>query len=163
MADLCATRPNNRLNSHSDALLADIASAGIDGYEPIISNPSEDSPVLAIALSKHGLEMRSLYVNSVASRTRPADESIAQAVAIAEASRELGVKIIVTNPSPIRWGGAEDKSDAATPHAVPISRSTRRRIPRTWRCAWPITTTTPNSGKADASSITCSRPPIPRT
>ena len=96
---------------HTDDLLADIAKTGIDGYEPIISNPSEFDG-LGERLSKHGLEMRSLYVNSVLHEEARADNSIAEVLAIATAASKLGTKIIVTNPSPIRWGGPEDKTDA---------------------------------------------------
>jgi inosose dehydratase len=106
-----ARREGRPFNLHSDALLADIASAGIVGYEPIISNPAE-SDGLGERLQKHGLEMRSLYVNSLLHDEAKADESIASVIAIAKAAGSLGTTIIVTNPSPIRWGGPEDKNDA---------------------------------------------------
>ena len=106
-----ARREGQAFHLHTDALLADIASTGIRGYEPIIGHPSEFDG-LAQRLQKHGLEMRSLYVNSVLHDEAKADESIAQVLAIADAARRLGTKMIVTNPSPIRWGGTEDKDDA---------------------------------------------------
>ena len=49
---------------HSDALLADIAKTGIVGYEPIIESSAELAG-LGERLRKHGLEMRSIYVNCV--------------------------------------------------------------------------------------------------
>ncbi len=33
-------------------------------------------------------------------------------IAIADVAASIGVKIVVTNPSPIRWGGPENKTDA---------------------------------------------------
>jgi len=56
--------------------------------------------------------MRSLYVNSVLHERIKADESIDAVLAIAEKAKRLGTKIIVTNPSPIRWGGPQNKDDA---------------------------------------------------
>ena len=56
--------------------------------------------------------MRSLYVNSILHERDMAQESIISVLAIARKAKELGTKIIVTNPSPIRWGGPENKNDA---------------------------------------------------
>jgi inosose dehydratase len=41
-----------------------------------------------------------------------ADRSIDSVLAIAESAKRVGTRIIVTNPSPIRWGGPENKDDA---------------------------------------------------
>ena len=38
-------------------------------------------------------------------------QSIDRILAVAQAAARVGTRIIVTNPSPLRWGGAEDKSD----------------------------------------------------
>ena len=106
-----ATRDGMKFEAHTDELLADIARCGIAGYEPIIVQPAEFDG-LREKLNRHGLEMRSLYVNSELHETKKADQSIADVLAIAEAAvRETDTQIIVTNPSPIRWGGPEDKSD----------------------------------------------------
>jgi inosose dehydratase len=96
---------------HTDESLAAIASTGITGYEPIIKDASEFDG-LATRLRAHGLEMRSLYVNSILHDEDQARASIAAVLAVARRAAEAGVKIIVTNPSPIRWGGTEDKTDA---------------------------------------------------
>ncbi len=94
-----------------EASLAEVASSGVDGYEPIVNSPAEVDRLQPL-LEKHGLEMRSLYVNSTLHDADQAAESIRQVVNIAErAGRLLQTKIIVTNPSPIRWGGDQDKSD----------------------------------------------------
>ncbi len=96
---------------HSDQLLSEIASTGIAGYEPIIQR-TEEFDGLGERLKKHGLEMRSLYVNSTLHEAAMAHNSIEQVIAIAKEAKKIGTHIVVTNPSPIRWGGTEDKSDA---------------------------------------------------
>jgi inosose dehydratase len=96
---------------HSDAALAEVAAAGLTGYEPNISQPKEFDG-LAARLKQHGLQMRSLYVNSVLHEAAQAEASIARVLAIAQRATETGTTIIVTNPAPIRWGGPENKTDA---------------------------------------------------
>lgn len=105
-----ARRAKQKFELHTDQLLHDIAITGIAGYEPIITSPNELKG-LKPRLEAHGLEMRSIYVNSVLHDAARVDESMAQVIAIATAARDLGTKIIVTNPSPIRWGGTDDKTD----------------------------------------------------
>ncbi|MEM9657525.1 MAG: sugar phosphate isomerase/epimerase, partial [Planctomycetota bacterium] len=106
-----ARRAEQSFEIHSDELLADIASAGIAGYEPIIESVDEFDG-LDRRLGQHGLEMRSIYVNSALHEPSLAKESVARVSEIAAAAHELGTRIVVTNPSPIRWGGPENKSDA---------------------------------------------------
>lgn len=106
-----AKREGKTFPLHTDESLAAIAAAGITGYEPIINQP-EEFDGLAKRLQAHGLEMRSLYVNSSLHDETQAAQSIESVLAIARRAVEIGVKIIVTNPSPIRWGGPEDKTDA---------------------------------------------------
>lgn len=106
-----AKRAKQEYARHTDAFLADIARTGINGYEPIIESPVEFKG-LNKRLLKHGLTMHSLYVNSILHDTSKADASIKTVLTIGKAARELGTKIIVTNPSPIRWGGPENKTDA---------------------------------------------------
>lgn len=105
-----ARRAGQDFQLHTDQLLADIASTGISGYEPIIEKPNEFNG-LGERLSRHGLKMDSIYVNSVLHDSTKLDQSVANVLAIADAARKLGVKIVVTNPSPIRWGGPENKND----------------------------------------------------
>lgn len=106
-----ARRANHEFELHSQQLLSDIASTGIAGYEPIITN-AEELSVLENRLQSHGLEMRSIYVNSLLHDDAKVEESVANVVEIATKANQLGTKIVVTNPSPIRWGGMEDKTDA---------------------------------------------------
>ena len=106
-----ARRAKREFEPHSDLLLGNIESTGIAGYEPIIDSAEEFSG-LENRLKSHGLQMRSIYVNSVLHDAGKVDESVASVIAIAKEARKLGTRIVVTNPSPIRWGGAEDKTDA---------------------------------------------------
>lgn len=93
-----------------DTSLAEVAKSGMDGFEPIGSSPQQIQ-ALGQRLQQHKLQMRSLYVNSKLHDPKEAAASIRQALAIADAAKALDCRIIVTNPSPIRWGGLEDKTD----------------------------------------------------
>ena len=104
-------RDNRDFNQELDKGLSEVAASRFDGYEPLANNPQELDR-LGPLLKKHGLEMRSLYVNSILHESDKAQASIESVLAIARKAKELGTKIIVTNPSPIRWGGPENKDDA---------------------------------------------------
>jgi inosose dehydratase len=103
-------RNNRDFNQELDKGLGEVAASGFDGYEPAADNPQELER-LGRLLKKNDLEMRSLYVNSVLHEHDKAQESIESVLVIAAKAKELGTKIIVTNPSPIRWGGPENKDD----------------------------------------------------
>ncbi|MBE3134061.1 MAG: sugar phosphate isomerase/epimerase [Acidobacteria bacterium] len=94
-----------------DTGLAEIASCGLDGYEPLGESAAQVDQ-LAPLLEKHGLEMRSLYVNSTLHDPAEAEKSLRHVLAVAERAKACGTRIIVTNPNPIRWGGDEAKDDA---------------------------------------------------
>ena len=104
-------RENRNFNEELDKGLGELAASGMDGYEPLVNNPKEIDR-LGPLLKKHGLEMRSLYVNSVLHDRQKADQSIDSVLAIAEKAKSIGTTIIVTNPSPIQWGGAQNKDDS---------------------------------------------------
>ena len=104
-------RDKRNFNQELDKGLSEVAATQFDGYEPLANNPQELDR-LGPLLKKHGLEMWSLYVNSVLHQRDKAQESNESVLAIAGKAKELGTKIIVTNPSPIRWGGPENKDDA---------------------------------------------------
>ena len=106
-----ARRANREFELHTDPLLGDIAATGIAGYEPIVEK-AQELVGLEERLRTHRLEMRSIYVNSVLHDASRVDESIANVLDIATKAKPLGTRIVVTNPSPIRWGGLEDKNDA---------------------------------------------------
>ena len=105
-----AKRAGEKFHPHSEELLTSIAATGIKGYEPIISGAS-DLKGLGDRLKKNGLEMRSLYVNSTLHEKGKIETSSQKVLEIAREAKKLGTKIIVTNPSPIKWGGNESKSD----------------------------------------------------
>jgi len=104
-------RENRNFNELLDSGLGEVAASGCDGFEPLINSPQEIER-LASLLKKHQLEMRSLYVNSILHELDKADNSIKQVLTISETAKRIGTQIIVTNPSPIRWGGPENKNDA---------------------------------------------------
>lgn len=94
-----------------DQSLAAVASTNVDSFEPLVDSPASLDQLVPL-LKKHGLAMRSLYVNSVLHDPEAIPTSTDQVLAIATKAQELaGTTIIVTNPAPIRWGGSEDKSD----------------------------------------------------
>lgn len=104
-------RENRSLNAELDAALGELRASGLDGYEPGANNPQELDR-LGMLLKKHRVEMRSLYVNSVLHEAEKAEQSIESILTIARKAKTLGTKIIVTNPSPIAWGGTQNKDDA---------------------------------------------------
>ncbi|MFO0929048.1 MAG: sugar phosphate isomerase/epimerase [Gemmataceae bacterium] len=93
-----------------DASLAAVARSGLDGFEGNGGSPDEVRKVAPL-LKKHHLEMRSMYVNSKL-HDKDAAASIKQVLAVADAARELGCRIVVTNPTPLQWGGNLGKTDA---------------------------------------------------
>jgi inosose dehydratase len=103
-------REKKDFNASLDEGLAEVVSSGIDGFEPGVGGLAQLDP-FAPLLKKHKLEMRSLYVNSTLHEPSQVDASIAEVLAAAAKAKAAGTRIIVTNPSPIRWGGTENKND----------------------------------------------------
>jgi inosose dehydratase len=93
-----------------DAALGEVAASGIDGFEPGVGGLKQIERIVPL-LKKHGLDMRSLYVNSVLHERKRADKSIAEVLAAAAGAKAAGTRIIVTNPSPIAWGSEQNKND----------------------------------------------------
>ncbi len=84
--------------------------SGLKGYEPTINNPGEVA-TLKKNLDKFNLWSNSMYVNSVLHEPQLVEKNISDILAIAEEAKKIGIEILVTNPSPIKWGGPENKSD----------------------------------------------------
>ncbi len=103
-------REGKDFNKSLDAGLADVAASGLDGFEPGVGGLEQIEPLLPL-LKKHGLQMRSLYVNSTLHEPDQVEKSIGEVLAVAGKVKAFGTQIIVTNPSPIRWGGPENKTD----------------------------------------------------
>ncbi len=96
-------RENRDFNADLDASLAEVAAAGLNGFEPIL-NTTEDVDRLAPLLKKHGLELRSFYTNTVLHQAEAAKKSIEHVLSVAEKARQvLGTQIVVTNPMPLSW------------------------------------------------------------
>ncbi|GJM30218.1 MAG: hypothetical protein DHS20C17_28530 [Cyclobacteriaceae bacterium] len=89
----------------------EFSKAGFTGFEPTFESV-QDVENLEPLLRQHKLATQSLYVNSVLHDAERTEDSIGQVLEIAEAAKPLGIEILVTNPSPISWGGPEDKTDA---------------------------------------------------
>jgi inosose dehydratase len=106
-----AGRDGRAFDPRSDETLAAIAAAGLTGYEPAIAEVGEIDG-LGPRLRAHGLHMASLYVNSSLHDEASAAASIEHVLGIARRAAPLGTRIVVTNPTPIRWGGPENKTDA---------------------------------------------------
>jgi inosose dehydratase len=94
-----------------DVSLAEFASTGIKAYEPAFNHADEVVKLLPL-LKKHQLVMPSVYVNTSLHQSGEASKSLESVLAIADALKPAGTKIIVTNPNPIKWGSEENKSDA---------------------------------------------------
>lgn len=98
-------------NADLDASLAEYVKSGLTAYEPSFSNV-EEVKRLAPLLKKHNLTMPSAYVGSVLHDPTEGKRSIETALAIAEAAQPLGLKILVSNPSPLKWGSSDIKNDS---------------------------------------------------
>jgi inosose dehydratase len=103
-------RENRNFYQELDVGLAEVAASGINGFEPGITSVDEIDHLEPL-LKKHHLEMRSIYVNSTLHEVDKADTSISTVISIAKRAFDLKTRIIVTNPSPIKWGGPENKTD----------------------------------------------------
>jgi len=104
-------RDHRDFGSMLETAFAEVARSGVNGFEPSMYSIQYVEKV-GMLLKKHGLEMRSFYVNSDLCRAADVEKSIAQIVAVAQRAKAAGARIVVTNPSPIRWGGQEGKDDA---------------------------------------------------
>ncbi|MEW4452360.1 TIM barrel protein [Bremerella sp. JC817] len=93
------------------AMLAEVKLCGLFAFEPIATSP-EHIQAVATQAKAIGLEVPSIYVNSSLYEADEAKRSIDSVLAIAAAAKEAcGTRIVVTNPSPLAWGGKDDKSD----------------------------------------------------
>lgn len=96
-------RENRDFNADLDASLGEVAAAGLNGFESGLNSP-EDVDRLSPFLKKHGLELRSFYVNAVMHEPEAAEKSIAQVLTVAEkAHNVMATRIVVINPSPLSW------------------------------------------------------------
>ncbi|GAB5562887.1 MAG: hypothetical protein SynsKO_45340 [Synoicihabitans sp.] len=104
-------REGRRLEDELPQVAADVAATGYTGIEP---NLEDEAAIATYAplLEATGLTMESAYMNSVLHEKEAAAQSIDHVVAVAARARaKFGTHILVTNPSPISWGGPENKTD----------------------------------------------------
>ena len=104
-------RENKQWMADADVSLGDYVAAGLTQYEPGLTS-ADDVRRLAPFLTKYKLSIPSVYVNSSLHEAAEAAQSIATVLAIADAVKPLGTRLIVTNPNPIKWGSDDDKTDA---------------------------------------------------
>ncbi|MCB1123387.1 MAG: sugar phosphate isomerase/epimerase [Verrucomicrobiae bacterium] len=91
--------------------LAEVKKSGADHFEPNLKS-LDFVDTLSDELEKQGIGMISVYVNSELYEREKARESIDWVMSIVrKAKKRMGTQIVVTNPSPIRWGGPENKND----------------------------------------------------
>ena len=96
---------------HLDTALPEIRKSGADSLEPLAESV-EQLQDLCRRLKRNALAMQTVYVNSVLHDADRAEASIETALELARLAKSLmGTRILVTNPSPIRWGGPENKTD----------------------------------------------------
>lgn len=97
------------MNNIEESLNA-LNKSGFWGYEPSFSNP-EEVKNLHSHLKAHKIWSKSMYVNSALHEPELVEQSIDAVLSIAEEAKQIGIEILVTNPTPIRWGGPENKTD----------------------------------------------------
>lgn len=93
-----------------DACLSEYAKTKIPGFEPSIRDVAHLMGLVPY-LEKHQIQIPSLYVGSWMHEEAAAKKSMETILEIAENSKKLGTKIIVTNPNPIQWGDGPLKDD----------------------------------------------------
>jgi len=93
-----------------DACFKEYTQCGLKAIEPNFSS-MEDVHAQLPVLDKYNIAIPSVYANSVLHKKEEAKKSIDTILSIAEAIKNHGTKIVVTNPTPIRWGGDEVKTD----------------------------------------------------
>ena len=91
--------------------ISEIKKSGADCLEPNLKSLAYVD-TLSDELEKQGVGMISVYVNSELHEAEKAKESIEWVMAIVrQAKKRMGTQIVVTNPSPIQWGGSQNKND----------------------------------------------------
>lgn len=103
-------RENKEWEKDMDASFSALMQSGLEGYEPSFKDVAHVQS-LQQALDRKKVWAGSMYVNSLLHEEDQKNKSIANALAIAREAKKMGVRIVVTNPSPIQWGQPIDKND----------------------------------------------------
>ena len=90
--------------------LQSFAQSGLSGYEPTFNDPQEVMKLQHDMENQH-IWSKSMYVNSVLHEPQLVEQNIQDILSIASEASKIGITILVTNPTPIKWGGPENKSD----------------------------------------------------
>lgn len=93
-----------------EASLQSFAQSGLSGYEPSFNNPKEVLKLQHDMENQH-IWSKSMYVNSILHEPELVEQNIQDILSIASEASKIGISILVTNPTPIKWGGPENKSD----------------------------------------------------
>ena len=94
-----------------DACIKEYTQCGLTAIEPSFSTLTEVKAILPV-LDKYNISIPSVYANSILHKKDDGKKSIETILSLAEVIKNHGTKILVTNPTPIRWGGDELKTDA---------------------------------------------------
>ena len=94
-----------------DACAAEFLQTGLTAIEPSLTSAEQAGQMIAM-LKKHNIQLPSIYVNSVLHKATEGSKSIDTVLSIASEVKKYNTKIIVTNPSPLQWGGTAVKSDS---------------------------------------------------
>jgi inosose dehydratase len=94
-----------------DACIKEYTQCGLMAIEPSFSTLNDVKALLPV-LDKYKISIPSVYANSVLHKKEEGKNSIETIISIAEVIKNHGTKILVTNPTPIKWGGDEVKTDA---------------------------------------------------
>lgn len=94
-----------------DACAKEFLQTGLTAIEPSLTSAEQAEQMIAV-LKRHNIQLPSIYVNSVLHKAEEGSKSIEAILSIAREAKKYNTKIIVTNPSPIQWGGTAVKSDS---------------------------------------------------
>ena len=103
-------REGREWDASRQACVRDVRGAGFQAMEPIADSPEQLSRI-ATTTRAEGVALPSVYVGSVLHDPARSEAELARVIAIAKVARDIGTRIVVTNPSPIRWGANEHKTD----------------------------------------------------
>jgi inosose dehydratase len=104
-------RVGKDMESDLPAFIAEVKQSGADHLEPNLKS-LEFVDTLSKELQKQDIGMVSVYVNSELHDAEKAKTSMDWVMDIVQrAKKRMGSQIVVTNPSPIEWGGPQNKND----------------------------------------------------
>jgi inosose dehydratase len=103
-------REGREWDASRNACVREVRRSGFQAMEPTVDSPEQLSRI-ATTTREERVALPSVYVGSVLHDPARSEGEMARVIAIAKVARAAGTRIIVTNPSPIRWGADEYKTD----------------------------------------------------